>query len=298
MNKGIQLAFTTAVISGFAIFLSKLLVAKIDPIVFTALKNIFTAAVLSFIIFNSRLKTKILKLSKGDWLRLFIIGLIGGSIPFALFFTGLKITTAANAAILHKTLFVWAALFAMPFLHERLKFSQMIGYVLVLWGVLWTTGLKFSGDTGEIMVLAATILWAVENVIAKAAIRQVPGIIVAWGRMTFGSMLLLGLLTFQGKMSLLFQAGGDNFLPFLISSLLLVGYVATYYSSLQYIPVTIASSILVVSAPITALLQALFITRTIDIPQLQSSGLVFVGVGMIIFIFIRARTVTKEAYES
>ncbi|MBI4136626.1 EamA family transporter [Candidatus Roizmanbacteria bacterium] len=284
MNKGIQLAIGTALISGFSIFLSKILVSSMDPVVFTTLKNIVVAAILSLFVFRSRYSTQIKKLSRSDWTRLVLIGIVGGGIPFALFFTGLSMTSAGMGAILHKTLFIWIALLAMPFLHEKLSIAQMVGYVIVLWGVLWTTGIRFTGGTGELMVLAATILWAIENVLAKKTIYHVPGIIVAWGRMFFGSLILLGVLVVTGKLGLVTEWTPSLFSAFLVSSILLVGYVVTYYTSLQYIPVTTASSILVLSAPITALLQFGFQGQGISSANLQSYILLVVGVVIVTYL--------------
>jgi len=284
MNKGIQLALGTALISGFSIFISKILVSSMDPVVFTALKNIFVAAVLSLFVFRSRYIHQIQKLTRPDWVRLILIGIVGGSIPFALFFTGLSMTSAGMGAILHKTLFIWIALLAIPFLREKLSIAQMIGYVVVLWGVLWTTGIRFTGGTGELMILAATILWAVENIIAKRTIKNVPGMVVAWGRMFFGSIILFGILVVTGKLGLVTQWTPSLFTAFLASSLLLVGYVVTYYTSLQYIPVTTASSILVLSAPITSLLQFGFQHQGISTANVQSYALLVAGVTIITYL--------------
>ncbi|MCR4263546.1 MAG: DMT family transporter [Candidatus Roizmanbacteria bacterium] len=284
MNKGIQLALGTALISGFSIFLSKILVSSMDPVVFTTLKNIFVALVLSLFVFRASYINQIKKLNRSDWVKLILIGIVGGGIPFALFFTGLSMTSAGMGAILHKTLFIWIALLAIPFLREKLSLAQMVGYVLVLWGVLWTTGIRFTGGTGELMVLAATILWALENVIAKKTIQHVPGIIVAWGRMFFGSLILLGVLVVTGKMGLITEWSPSLITAFLVSSILLVGYVITYYTSLQYIPVTTASSILVLSAPITALLQFGLQGQGISPANLQSYVLLVVGVAIITYL--------------
>ena len=142
MNKGIQLALLTATISGFSIFFSKLFVSKMDPVVFTTLKNIFVAFVLSGLLFRPALTAQFKKLTRQDWIKLVLIGVIGGSIPFALFFTGLTMTTASTGAIIHKTLFIWVAFLAIIFLREKLTFLQMIGYTLILWGGMWASGLR------------------------------------------------------------------------------------------------------------------------------------------------------------
>ena len=41
-------------------------------------------------------------------------------IAFLLFFSGLAMASAPTAAFIHKTMFIWVALMAVPFLGERL----------------------------------------------------------------------------------------------------------------------------------------------------------------------------------
>src|SRR3990172_11576946 len=95
-KKGIVLAITAAVISGFAVYINKEGVALVkDSDIYTTLKNVFTAVlVVSFIIFAGQ-ASKLKKLKSGDWLALIIIGLVGGSIPFLLFFKGLLMSNSA-----------------------------------------------------------------------------------------------------------------------------------------------------------------------------------------------------------
>src|SRR3990167_10101199 len=109
MKKGIQLALITAGISGFSIFASKFFLADINPILFTTLKNLLVTVVLSVFVYVSQRKT-ISLLTKKQWKQLVLIGIIGGSIPFALFFTGLSKITAIEGALIHKTLFIWVAI--------------------------------------------------------------------------------------------------------------------------------------------------------------------------------------------
>src|SRR3989344_4994549 len=143
MNKGIQFAFLTAFISGFSIFASKFFIADIDPVLFTLLKNTCVAIILSIIVFVVY-KQKIMSLSRSQWIRLVSIGIIGGSIPFALFFIGLSKVTALEGAIIHKTLFIWVALMSVIFLKEKLNKFQILGYILVTSGALFLGGFSFT----------------------------------------------------------------------------------------------------------------------------------------------------------
>ena len=85
-HKGYYLVLATAVISGFSIFINKFGVAITNPYIFAFLKNFWVVLFLSAIIFAAGNFSDLRKLSRKQWGMLIIIGLVGGSIPFLLFF--------------------------------------------------------------------------------------------------------------------------------------------------------------------------------------------------------------------
>src|SRR3972149_7251862 len=101
-SKGIILVLGTAFVSGFAIFVNKLGVKEFDPYLFAFFRNLLVSLFLVGLILGLKEFKNLKKLAKKDWLVLVAIGLIGGSIPFLLFFKGLSLTTAANSAFIHK----------------------------------------------------------------------------------------------------------------------------------------------------------------------------------------------------
>ena len=192
-QRGIKYALVTAVFSGFAIFFNGIAVRSVgDPLAFTTLKNLGVGVILALLlgikIFRNR--PLITSLTSRDWLRLFLIGVIGGSLPFYLFFKGLSMAQPAVGALIHKTLILWVALWAIPFLHEKISLKQVLALGLVFGSSFVVGGITpVSCGTGETMILAATILWAVENIIAKVALRKVDADVVVGARMIFGSLL-------------------------------------------------------------------------------------------------------------
>ena len=118
IRTGLLLAAATALISGISIFLNSYAVKALpDAGLFTTLKNGFAAAALFAVavpVLRMRRQTLTINRQTVGWLT--VIGIIGGSIPFLLFFTGLSIASAPSAAFIQKTLFVWVALLAVPFL--------------------------------------------------------------------------------------------------------------------------------------------------------------------------------------
>jgi len=287
MKKGIVLALITAAISGFSIFFSKVFVSSIDPVVFTAEKNLLVGMILSFILFRSNnLQQELKKLTKNQWRLLGAISIIGGSIPFALFFTGLTMTSATTGALIHKTLFLWVAILAIIFLKEKINIKQSVGYALILGGVFWISGFQaFSiRGIGEQMIFAATLLWAFENIMSKYAVKTIAPTVVAWGRMMIGSLILLGFVIFQGKGSELTVFNPQTITATLIGAGFLTGYVLTWYHAIKYIPVSFATSLLSLSPILTALLSHGLLQTPLATSDLITMLFIILGSAILIFL--------------
>ena len=202
MRKGIYLVIITAIVSGFANFFNKFSMQALGKNAFqyTTLKNVVVALILSLIILMPIVWPKLKKLTKKDWAKLMLIGLVGGSIPFLLFFKGLSLTSSISASFLHKTLFIWVAILAWPILKEKITKLQFVALGLLFFGNIIFLGFKgLTWGYAESLILIATMLWAAESVIAKITLKQVDAIVVAWGRMFFGSMILIGFLAVTGN---------------------------------------------------------------------------------------------------
>ncbi|MBI3963847.1 MAG: DMT family transporter [Candidatus Kerfeldbacteria bacterium] len=280
----IALALGTAIISGSSNFLAKIAVTVVkDPVVFTFLKNAVVAVLLlGLLILVTRLK-ELRTLTRRDWFRLLAIGVIGGGVPFVLFFTGLAASTALTASFIHKTLFLWVAILAVPFLHERIGWVQSAALLLLFLGN-YALGFPHFAFTGaELMILGATILWAVENVIAKVALRNVSSLLVGASRMVIGSAVIFSVVAWQGKTRLLIGLNASQWGWTLLTSALLTGYVLTWYAALKRAPVTLVASLLVPATLVTNVLSAIFITHAPPSrPELISGGLLALAVFLIV----------------
>ena len=123
---GIVLGFITAVISGVSVFVNGYGTKHFkDATVYTTTKNLVAAVLLAALAFGAaRLRTsgeeRVPFTSRDRW-GFLAVGIIGGAVPFVLFFEGLQRAGSTDAAFLQKTLVVWVALLAVPLLHERLN---------------------------------------------------------------------------------------------------------------------------------------------------------------------------------
>jgi len=256
---GIGLAFATALISGISIFINGFAVKQLpDAAVFTTLKNAVAALILVGFAVATVRPADVRAMDRTSWSRLAVIGVVGGSVPFLLFFGGLAIASAPSAAFIHKTLFVWVAIMAVPFLGERLGRAQIAALAVLLGAqflVIPPNGITWG--TGETMIAAATLLWAVETILAKRLLGSVPSQVVGAGRLGIGLVVLVGYLLVSGKAGTIAALSGAQWAWALGTGFLLFGYVGTWYAALERAPASLVTAILVVGAPITATLQAL-----------------------------------------
>ena len=280
----LYLIFLTAIISGFSIFINKFGVKFTNPYILTFLKNSVVFVFLFGLILLFKEHVHFKKLIKKDWLKLVTIGFVGGSIPFLLFFRGLQLTTSAKAGFIHKTLFIYVAILAYKFLNERFNWKIFAGSGLLIVGNLLLLKLTWQPfNIGDLMILGATLFWAIENTLSKHTLKNIPSKIVAFSRMFFGSFFILLFLITTGNINDLFVLSQQQLLWSLVPSIFLALYLLTWYEGLKHIPATLATSILLLGSPITTILNIMYNGITVSLSQTMGIGLLIFGV--VIFIY-------------
>ncbi len=278
MRKGYFLVFVTALISGFAIFINKFGVSVVNPDIYTFLRVLTVAIFLTGLLLFLKDWQTLKNLTGKQWLLLITIGLVGGSIPFLLFFKGISITNAAQGSFIHKTMFIWVAILATLFLKEKIEKKFLLGGLFLLLGnLILLEKLPHSFNQGDLLVFLASLLWATENTISKYVLRDLGGRIVAWARMFFGALFILIFLLATNQFPLIsgLTLGQINWV--LITAVILFGYVMTWYSGLKFIPVSQATAILLLGSPITTLLSFIQ-TGQVSFQEIFSGFFIILGI--------------------
>ena len=301
MRKGYFLVLLTAIISGFAIFINKFGVGVFKSSeIYTFLRVALVSLILGLILVISDFK-KIKNLKKREWIFLALIGLLGGCIPFLLFFKGLKITSSAEGSFIHKTMFLWVAILAIFFLKEKIDQKFLFGALILLFAnALLLKKFSFVFDKGDFLILIATIFWAIENILSKYLLSNsnLDGKTVAFGRMFFGAIFILIYLILTNQTSQIFVLNLRQIIWVLITGIILLFYVLTWYSGLKFIPVSKATAILLLGSPITTLLNLISGAKVFS-QEIISAILILVGIVIIFgmkkilenlksFIYVRA----------
>ncbi len=281
MKKGARFAFLTAVISGVSIFVNKFAVSGVNSSIFTGMKNLIVAIFLISLIFAINQFKELKKLTKKEYMKLILVGLLGGSIPFLLFFKGLQLTSALNASFIHKTMFLWVALLAVIFLKEKLNkrwfiaaFSILIGNILLLKITNWSYNL------GDILIFSATFFWASENILSKHLLKKLSSKTVALGRMFFGSLIILAYLATTRQIPQIANISLTNVFWILLTSTFLFFYVSSWYKALKFAKASTATSILMFGSVVTTLLSFIFLNTSLALSQIF--GIILITIGLLI----------------
>lgn len=274
-NKGIILIFSTAVVSTAVVFVSKYGVSVVNPYVFTALKNIIVAFFFVGWLIMAKDWRILRQIKRKQWISLLTVGFVGGSVPFLLYFKGLSLTSEVQAAFIHKSMFIFIFVLAAVFLKEKISRKLLIvGLSLFLGNILLLKLTPFNFGRGDFLILLATGLWAIENVLSKHLLRELPARIVVWARMFFGSVFIFIFLFLTNQVGLIFSLNVRQLGWVMITAVFLLSYVASWYAGLKYANVSTAAVILLLAGPMTALI-SLFSGQFLFFNQI--AGLILTG---------------------
>ena len=264
---GLALALAAAVISGFSVYINSYGVRAFGPAhggaaVYTTEKNLVAAVVLALVLVVAGRRAPKEGFTRprrpAQWAALAAVAIIGGSVPFVLFFEGLARASSANAAFIQKTLVIWVAVLAVPLLRERLTRWHIVAIAGLIVGQAELGG-GLHGirvGSGEAMILAATLLWAAETIVARRLLSGLSTLTVATARMGGGVLILICYTLATTQWGVLTAAGWAQWSWVLATGLILAAYVGTWYSALARAGAIDVTALLVPGAIITALLQS------------------------------------------
>jgi drug/metabolite transporter (DMT)-like permease len=298
---GVLVAAVTAIISGVSVFANSYGVHSVSsPAVYTTAKNLVATLVLAGAAFGAaRVRARRrgsmaanfvtgvseghVALGVGGWLGLAYVGVVGGGLAFVLFFEGLARSEAASAAFWRDTLVLWVALLAIAFLRERVRWWNVTAMALLIVGEVTLTGGvgHLGANTGELLIVGSSVLWAIEVVVARTLLRTMAPATLALVRMGVGALTLTCYLATTGALAQLGALDASQVRWVLWTGLLLGGYVATWMTALGRARALDVTSILVASALITWSLQ--WAAGTVSpAPAWLGIALIALGAGLVI----------------
>ena len=226
------------VVWGVNISVTKSTLAEMAPLAFDGLR--FLLSSITMLILTIAIQGD-LRIQRGDWPRLALIGLIGHTLYQLLFIIGLDRTQAGHSALILGLTPVSVALIGLVLGIERVRAWVWAGIWLSFVGVGLVTsgsndGIHLGGPTllGDLLTLAATLCWASYTVLAKPLLSRYSPIKLTTLTMALGTVPLLaasmpalvaqewGRVTAAGWLGLLYSY-----------SLAIVGGYTVWYVSVQ-----------------------------------------------------------------
>lgn len=278
---GALLVLVTAAVSGVSTFVNAYASVATSTDAFVTVRNGLVAIALVPFVLLLRPANRV-RLTPRDAGRLIAIGVIGGAVPFLLFFHGLALAAAAGGAATasfgYRTLFLVATVFGVVVLRERLHLRIVAAAGLILLGNVLLLALTAPVLVdGTAFVMAATALWAVEYMISKRALEDLPSGTVALGRMGIGAVVLLGYLAATSQLGAVASFGPVAWGWVGVSAVLLLAFVASWYAGLQRVDLGVATSALVLGFPITFALSVAFRGTPFTLAEAAGAALVTAG---------------------
>jgi drug/metabolite transporter (DMT)-like permease len=278
------------VISGVSVYVNSLGVRSFsDPVLYTALKDGLVGLVLLVpLLFSAGWRAEYRRLDRRDWGWMVALALTGGSVPFALFYSGLQITTASTGALVNHFQFVLVALFAVVFLKERIRPAMWAGLMVLLFGTLLGTQLDtLAWNAGAVLVAGSTVLFAIDFVIAKHLLRNLATLTVMTARMTLGTAMLFAYVIAEGRMLPLTQLTQTQVAFLLVTGVLLLLFTSATFTAIRHASVSAVLAIGAAAPIVTTLLQVTGSRSTqlaptdlagLALTLLAAAGVIVVGV--------------------
>ena len=282
---GLILVFAAAGVSGVSTFVNLYAVQGTNSDVFVTMRNLAVVGLIAPIAFFMARGARE-HLAPSDYGRLAVIGLIGGAVPFLLFFHGLQIAAAsgsgAMASFVYRTLFLMAVVLGIVFLGERFRWRIALAATLLLAGNLLLLSVTTPiWSNGTAYVFAATALWAIEYTLSKHTMRHLTSGTVALGRMGFGAVFLVGYLAVTAQLAGVGAMSGSQWAWVAISAVLLGAFVSVWYAGLARVELGSATAVLVVGFLVTWVLTVWVRGTPFTIAQGVGVALITVGVAVV-----------------
>jgi len=167
------LLFVVALIWAGNFPLAKLGLGELGPITLASLRALIAAPLL--VLASHVLEGPLPPLARRDLTAVIVLAVTGFVGNSALWYTGMRFTTPANAGILGAAAPVVVALVASTWLRERLSATNLLGISLTMAAVMLTIArgsfevlLTLSANRGDVILLVSQMLWVAYTLYSRA----------------------------------------------------------------------------------------------------------------------------------
>lgn len=277
------LLFLMVAIWGANFSLVKVALREFPELVFNALRLLIASSLFLGAIWWQQRTTPRPALSRAEWIRVVVLGLIGHLIYQFLFLGGLKRTSVANGSLIMGTTPVIVALLSAWTGHERISLQRWLGAAVSFLGLYIVVGAQagLGNPTGDLLVLASTACWATYSVASVPLLKRHSPVVVTGYTMTVGATAYT-LAAVPALRSMAWaQVSPLSWGLMLASAVFALGLAyLIWYSSVQRVGSTRTAAWSNVTPVMAMSIAALWLGEGLALRQLAGAGVIFAGLVM------------------
>lgn len=182
------LIFLTTFLMGSSFAIGKIGLSYSSPLLLAGLRFTLAGFVMAVIVIALKRPSPA---SKGNWIKIFIIGTFQTAGVMGCIFLSLRTITASESSILTFTNPLLVVVFGTIFLKTRYKFYQWIGVLLGLVGVSIAVGAQIELKIGILFGIISAVFWAISTLLVKKWGSLFDTWVLSAYQMLFGGLLLL-----------------------------------------------------------------------------------------------------------
>lgn len=183
------LLFLMVSIWGANFSLVKIALREFPELVFNALRLLIASSLFLGALWWQQRTAPRPALTRAEWQRVVVLGLIGHLVYQFLFLGGLKRTSVANGSLIMGTTPVIVALLSAWTGHERISRQRWIGAAISFAGLYLVVGGQagLGNPFGDLLVLASTVCWATYSVASVPLLKRHSPMVVTGYTMSVGA---------------------------------------------------------------------------------------------------------------
>lgn len=195
LSSATLLIITATVIWGATPAIMKLTLQEVPTFTLAFLRMGTASAILSILVFKN------LKVKKQDIKTIVLAGLSGVTFNIALFFLGLKLAPAINAALLVASVPIITLFAANIFLKEKFSPKLLASSAVAAAGVFFIVGLPTAANStqfiGNILLLLSGLAWVFYEIISKKLFKSYSASTVTFWAMAIGAFTFLPFAAYE-----------------------------------------------------------------------------------------------------
>jgi drug/metabolite transporter (DMT)-like permease len=250
----------------------------INPL-FAASMTSFIGCIIPFILL---IRNKALKIifKKENLKELLLIGFFGTVMTYALFFSGAKLTTGINTAILLQVEPIYSILLSFFILKEKVTVKQVLATLLIVVGIVAVVyNVSFSFNLGDLFILLTPLFYQLSHVISKKVINKYGTYAIQSARYFYGGIMLLVISTLFGMNQFNLLTEFSNLSIILALGIIVAGIgTLSFYESIKRINLSKTTALISPYSVIGVILAWLVLKETPTLYQIIGLILILFGI--------------------